>query len=137
MGELIGLFTASFLAATLLPTASEAVLIALFLQEKHPAYALWLAATLGNTLGAASTMALGWYAHSKMSPKLSDTAIQRLRRYGPSALLLSWLPIVGDPLCLAAGWLRLPLVSSLFYICIGKAARYVFVMLGAYPFINS
>jgi membrane protein YqaA with SNARE-associated domain len=114
------LFTSSFLAATLLPGGSEVVLYGVL--KLHPAN-LWpalLVATLGNTLGGMSSYLIG-----RLIPQKKDMkGLAAVRTYGAPALLLSWVPIVGDPLCVAAGWLRLnPWLSALF-IALGKFARY-------------
>lgn len=115
------LFTSSFLAATLLPGGSEAVLFAVV--KLHPG-AFWPAiavATLGNTLGGLSSYLIGRLIPQRAHGK----ALDALRRYGPPALLLSWAPFIGDPLCVAAGWLRLNLAASSFFIAAGKLMRYV------------
>jgi len=115
------LFSSSFLAATLLPGGSEAVLFGVL--KLHPEQ-LWSAlgvATLGNTLGGMSSYLIG-----RLLPQNKDLpGLPAMRKYGIPALLLSWVPLLGDPLCVAAGWLRLnPLLSTLF-IALGKFARYV------------
>jgi membrane protein YqaA with SNARE-associated domain len=115
------LFLSSFLAATLLPGGSEVVLYALLARE--PAL-LWPAlgvATLGNTLGALSTFLLGWLVPRRPPP---DRAMGWMRRFGAPALLLSWLPLIGDALCLAAGWLRVAPAAAALFIALGKGVRY-------------
>ncbi len=114
------LFSSSFLAATLLPGGSEAVLFGVL--KLHPEQ-VWPAlgiATLGNTLGGLSSYLIG-----RLLPQKKDLpGLAAMRKYGAPALLLSWVPILGDPLCVAAGWLRLnPWLSTLF-IALGKFARY-------------
>ena len=126
MGEdasLWALFASSFLAATLLPGGSEAVLFGVL--KLHPDQ-LWTAlgiATVGNTLGGMSSYLIG-----RVIPQKSELrGLAAVRRYGSPALLLSWVPFVGDPLCVAAGWLRLnPWLSALFMV-LGKFARYFVV----------
>jgi membrane protein YqaA with SNARE-associated domain len=114
------LFVSSFLAATLLPGGSEAVLFGVL--TLHPDQ-LWPAlgvATLGNTLGGLSSYLIGCVIPQRVKLK----GLATIQKYGTPALLLSWVPIIGDPLCVAAGWLRLnPWLSALF-IAIGKFARY-------------
>jgi membrane protein YqaA with SNARE-associated domain len=114
------LFTSSFLAATLLPGGSEAVLFGVL--KLHPEQ-FWPAlgvATLGNTLGGMSSYLIG-----RIIPqKKSLPGLPALRNYGTPALLLSWVPILGDPLCVAAGWLRLSPWLSMLFIALGKFARY-------------
>ncbi len=118
-----GLFVGSFLAATLLPGGSEALLAAVLLQApEHPGLALALA-TVGNTLGGLTSYGLG-----RMLPdRASARSIELVRRYGPVTLLAAWLPLVGDPLCVAAGWLRLPLLPVTLFMAIGKFVRYGFL----------
>ena len=114
------LFWSSFLAATLLPGGSEAVLFAVL--KLHPGQ-YWLAlgvATLGNTLGGMSSYLIGRIIPQKK--KLPG--LPAVQKYGSPALLFSWVPVIGDPLCVAAGWLRVsPWVAALF-IALGKFARY-------------
>ena len=121
--SLWALFGSSFLAATLLPGGSEAVLfgiLKLYPEQFWPALGV---ATLGNTLGGMSSYLIG-----RLVPQKKDLrGLPVLQRYGSPALLLAWVPFVGDPLCVAAGWLRLnPWLSTLF-MAMGKFARYVAV----------
>ncbi|MDP3086554.1 MAG: VTT domain-containing protein, partial [Rubrivivax sp.] len=91
--------------------------------------AVW-AATAGNTIGGAISWWMG-YAAERTYERVTHhaprdlRALQWLRRFGPKTLLLSWLPLVGDPLCAVAGWLRLPFWPCVLYMAIGKFARYV------------
>ncbi len=123
MSETAGLwalFASSFLAATLLPGGSEAVLFGVL--HMHPG-GVWPAlgvATLGNTLGGLSSYLIGRLLPQGRPLKGLDA----VRRYGSPVLLLSWVPIVGDPLCVAAGWLRLNPWLALLFIAAGKFARY-------------
>ena len=119
----IGLFIASFIAATVLPGGSEVVLIAII--HKYPD-ALWQAvgiATLGNTLGGMTSFLIGRLLPNRVQHK----AIIYLHRYGYWALLFSWLPLFGDALCVAAGWLRFNPLASLALFAIGKLLRYALV----------
>lgn len=118
--SLLSLFISSFLAATLLPGGSEAVLFGVL--KAYPE-TVWLAlavATIGNTLGGMVTFGMGWLVPQTQQLK----HIERMRRYGTPALLLSWAPIMGDALCLAAGWLRLNPWKAALFIAAGKFARY-------------
>lgn len=118
--SLISLFVSSFLAATLLPGGSEAVLFAVL--KSHPD-TLWVAlaiATAGNTLGGMVSFAMGWLLPQTQQLKHVD----KLRRFGPPALLLAWAPLIGDALCLAAGWLRMNWWQAALFIATGKFARY-------------
>jgi len=121
------LFLSAFLSSTLLPGSSEALLIT-FLSQGFNEFSLLMVATTGNTLGGLTSWLLGFwlikkYPHS-IPEKISPESIERLRRWGWPVLLLSWLPVIGDPLCLAAGWLRLNFYLSLLAIAAGKLLRY-------------
>ena len=118
--SLISLFVSSFLAATLLPGGSEAVLFAVL--KSYPD-TLWIAlgiSTLGNTLGGMVSFGMGWLLPQTQQLK----HVEKLRRYGTPALLLAWVPLIGDALCLAAGWLRLNWWQAMLFMAIGKFARY-------------
>jgi len=120
---LAGLFVASFLSATVLPGSSELALIGMI--QAYPD-TLWRAitvATVGNTLGGMTSYVLG-----RLLPDRAQLpSLLRLRRYGYGALLLSWLPVVGDALCVAAGWLRFNPWLSALLIAAGKFARYLLI----------
>ncbi len=127
------LFASAFVSATLAPGGSEAVLAWLVARTAHDPLWLLVVATAGNTLGAVSTWLLGWlaalgYPVERFMKDRSDKALAMVRRYGVWSLLLSWLPVVGDGLCLAAGWLRLPFLASLAAITVGKLLRYAAVI---------
>ena len=128
---LIGLFLGSFLSATVLPGGSEALLFALV--KLHPQQMLpaLLLASLGNTLGGLSTSGLARLLPERTLHKLSPRSLDWLRHWGSPVLVFSWLPLVGDALCLAAGWLRLPLLPCLIWIALGKTARYGVVLFAA------
>jgi membrane protein YqaA with SNARE-associated domain len=122
--SLWALFASSFVSATILPGNSEIVLVAVL---KAGAATPWVAvavATLGNTLGGLTTYGLGRLLPSRIP---EGAAIARVRRYGVAALLLSWMPFVGDALCAAAGWLRLNWIGCTLAIAAGKAARYAVI----------
>ncbi len=128
--SLWGLLLSGFLSSTLLPGGSEAVLLYLQRTAAHDPGALWLAATTGNTLGGMSTWLLGrivaWrYPGEQLAKPAQQRALTWLQRHGAPVLLLSWLPVVGDPLCLVAGWLRTPWAPALLFIALGKGARYL------------
>jgi membrane protein YqaA with SNARE-associated domain len=125
--SLASLLAAAFLAATLIPLSSEA---ALFGVLKLHADLFWPAlgvATLGNTLGGLSTYLIGRFIASKKPL----TQVERVRRLGAPALLLAWLPVVGDAFCLAAGWLKLNWMQVAAYQAAGRFARYYLVANGA------
>lgn len=125
-----GLFAASFLAATLLPGGSEMLLFALL--KLHPEQlwpALWLA-TLGNTLGGMTSYACGrWLPRWRKFEAAPGHA--RVRRWGSPILLLAWAPLIGDALCVAAGWLRLNWAACAAFMALGKLARYWLIAQGA------
>ena len=130
-----GLFAAAFAAATVLPVQSEVVLIPLLLGEHYPAWLLVLVASLGNTLGSAVNWALGRllarFEHQRWFPVRRQTIARAeawYHRYGRWSLLLSWLPVIGDPLTIVAGVLREPLPVFLFLVAIAKTARYLAVV---------
>jgi membrane protein YqaA with SNARE-associated domain len=126
---LSSLFVASFLSATLLPVGSEPVLFGLLRLNPDLLWPAIFVATAGNTLGGGVDWWMGYGAHravDKYSHSSHHTrALAWLERLGPKACLLAWLPLVGDPLCAVAGWLKLPFWPCLMYMAIGKFLRYV------------
>lgn len=122
-------FVVSFISATLLPLGSEPVVYGLVDLNPELFWPVVLVATAGNTLGGALDWWLGYGSH-RILDKYGKSAhhiraLAWLEKLGPKACLLAWLPAVGDPLCAVAGWLRLPFWPCLFYMAIGKFARYV------------
>ncbi len=129
------LFLLSFLAATLIPLGSEWLLLTLIIQGL-PATQVVAVATLGNVLGAFVTYAVGIWGSDffmrrllRVDEKQKAKAMAMYKRYGTFSLLFAWLPIVGDPLCLAAGILRIHPLFFLLLVSIGKLARYTFIAL--------
>ncbi|MES9856520.1 MAG: VTT domain-containing protein [Sedimenticola sp.] len=127
------LFTSSFLASTLLPGGSEATLIYTAHQAIAPAALLWSIATLGNSLGGITNWVIGWllrrrFPHRTLDKARDQKALDQLGRYGSPLLLLSWLPVIGDPLCLAAGWAGIRLLPAFLFIAIGKGIRYALLL---------
>jgi len=120
-GGLGALFVSSFLAATLLPGGSEIVFGALLLSDSVNFGLALATATLGNTLGGLSTYLIGRLVPDR---KTDARMIRWLRRWGSPVLLLAWLPLVGDALCLAAGWLRVHVIYATLFIAVGKGVRY-------------
>lgn len=132
MGIYAGLFAAAFLAATVLPMQSEAILVALILSGDHPTWALVSIASIGNTLGAVVNWALGLglerFRHRRWFPASEqqlEKAQRWYRKFGRWSLLLSWLPIGGDALTVIAGVLKEPLPTFIALVLIGKATRYI------------
>lgn len=121
------LFGSSFLSATLLPGSSEALLIALVIAKKTSVYGLLLAASLGNTLGGLTNIFLGRLLPLTRQGRWHDTAMTWLHRLGPAALLFSWLPVVGDLLCVLAGWLRFAWLPAMLFLAVGKTLRYIVI----------
>ena len=132
--SLWGLFLSAFVSSTLFPGGSEVVLGVLAAERHYDPWLLLAIASFGNTLGALTTWLLGYLLVRRFPledhlSKHRQRALAWLRRWGSPALLLSWLPVVGDPLCFAAGFLRLPFLASLVFIALGKAARYAVILL--------
>jgi membrane protein YqaA with SNARE-associated domain len=125
MAELLGLFLAAFAAATLLPLPSEAALYGYLQLHPESAVLAVVTATVGNTAGGMTTYALGRLVPEKTQAKLNPKALARLRRYGSPVTFFAWLPIVGDALALAAGWLRISWWSVLGFMAAGRLARYL------------
>lgn len=134
MTELVGLFLAALLAATILPAQSEALLAALIAGGAHPVWLLIAVASAGNILGAVINWGLGrgltLYRDRKWFP-VSQKALARAEgwyhRYGRWSLLFSWVPVIGDPLTVIAGSLREPFVGFLVLVAIGKIGRYLVI----------
>lgn len=135
LGGYIGLFLSAFLAATLLPLSSEAVVAVLTQARGFDAVLLLAVATLGNTLGATVNWGLGRFClkwRDKNWFPFSEAQFERagswFRQYGFWSLLFAWLPIVGDPLTFVAGVLRVGLLPFLVLVGFGKGVRYAAVI---------
>jgi membrane protein YqaA with SNARE-associated domain len=122
-------FVISLVSATLLPLGSEPAVFGLVKLDPQLFWPAMGVATLGNTLGGAISWWMGYgveRAYERVAHRSGELqALHWLRRFGAPACLLSWLPIVGDPLCAVAGWLRLPFWPCVAYMAVGKFARYV------------
>ncbi|MEI6599158.1 MAG: YqaA family protein [Comamonadaceae bacterium] len=122
-------FVVAFISATLLPLGSEPAVFGLVTLNPHLFWPAILVATAGNALGGALTWAMGLASHQVVDrfqhSRHHLKALDWLERIGPKACLLSWLPVIGDPLCAVAGWLKLPFWPCLVYMTIGKFARYL------------
>ncbi|MFM7507895.1 MAG: YqaA family protein [Rubrivivax sp.] len=131
-----GLFFSAFVSATLLPSSSEIVMTALVTAYPDIVWWAFLVATAGNVTGCLLSYGMGYGARQgferfqRVKVDLEHPLVQRLRRYGPPALFLSFLPLVGDVLVVAAGWLKLPMGPSMLWIAAGKASRYLVLVLG-------
>jgi len=134
-----GLFSAALLSSTLLPGGSEALLL-LRLADGGPAVPLVLTATVGNVLGSLLTYLIGRAGHQLLLSRwlrIDASDLQRAERgfsrWGRPVLLFAWLPIIGDPLCLLAGILRVSVGSFLLLVGVGKLARYALIAAAAAP----
>lgn len=114
--SLISLFASSFLSATLLPGNSEVVLIAMLLAGVSQPWLLVLIAIIGNSLGGVTNVILGRLFPLRKTSRWQEKASGWLRRYGAVTLLLSWAPVIGDLLCLLAGWMRISWGPVLFFM---------------------
>ena len=133
-----GLFLSAFASATLLPGSSEAALLALLVMGQGDPALLMAVATAGNVLGSLANWLLGRYLFQMrdrpwfpVGPEAYDRAIGWFRRYGIWSLLLSWVPVIGDPLTLVAGFLRVRLLPFLLLVSTGKAGRYAAILAGS------
>jgi membrane protein YqaA with SNARE-associated domain len=124
MDALLGLFAASFVAATLFPLPSEVALFAYL--KAHPEHAtLGVAiATLGNTAGGMTTYLIGRLLPNR---QLNARAVRVLHRWGAPATFFAWLPLIGDALPAAAGWLRVNWLAALVFMAAGRLSRYIAV----------
>ncbi|QOV63115.1 YqaA family protein [Kosakonia pseudosacchari] len=123
--SLLSLFSSSFLSATLLPGNSEVVLVAMLISHVSQPWLLVVIATMGNSLGGLTNVILGRFFPQRKTSRWQEKATNWLKRYGAAALLLSWVPVIGDLLCLLAGWMRLSWGPVVIFLCLGKALRYL------------
>ena len=127
---LLTLFLVSLLSATLLPLGSEPALFGLLKLNPDLFWPAMFVATAGNTVGGAISWWMGYGAERafeslKHRKPAELKALAWLERFGSKACLLAFLPVVGDPLCAVAGWLRLPFWPCVGWMAVGKFARYV------------
>lgn len=134
MTALIGLFTTACIAATIFPAQSEALLVALLMKTDHAPWILVAVATAGNVLGSSVNWSLGRYIeHFKdrawfpASPKTLERAQAYYHRYGKWSLLLSWVPLIGDPITVMAGVMRERLWVFVLFVLMAKGGRYFVV----------
>jgi membrane protein YqaA with SNARE-associated domain len=134
------LFVVAFVSATLLPMGSEPALFGLLQLNPDLFWRAVMVATAGNTLGGMVDWWMGYGAHQVVDKyhhsRSHVKAIEWLERLGPKACLLAWLPVIGDPLCAVAGWLKLSFWPCVGYMAIGKFLRYVTMtggLLWAFP----
>ena len=127
------LFILSFLASTLLPVGSEWLLVMMLVNGFDPAATI-ASATAGNFLGALTTFLIGWWGGHwliervfRISAEQQQRAMEQYRRYGVFSLFFSWLPVIGDPLCLVGGMMRVNIGLFILLVGVGKLARYALV----------
>ncbi len=130
--ELISLFFSALIASTLFPMGSEVVLLAL-LHQGHNAAALWLVATLGNSLGSCINYALGYFSSNYIESKYQNVrswkkAQNIYNHFGVWSLLFAWLPIIGDPITLIAGLARTRFSLFVLLVVLGKGLRYAILI---------
>ena len=127
--SLWALFASSFLAATLLPGGSEIVFAGVVNAKPHLYWQALAVATLGNTLGGMSSYLIG-----RIIPQRAELkGLKWVQVYGSPALLAAWVPFIGDPLCVAAGWLRINPWSSALFMAVGKFVRYLAIAVAVAP----
>ena len=130
------LFLTSFLAATIFPLSSELTLISLLKTDSYSPFLLISTSSFGNILGSVFNWSLGFYLFEYINKKWFpfkqnqiDVASNRFNRFGIWSLLFSWLPVIGDPLTLIAGILRVNFLLFLILVAAGKISRYLFIYL--------
>lgn len=132
---LVAVFIITFISATLLPLGSEPAVYLVVKADPSMFWAVIAVATVGNTLGGVVSWWMGYGAERAVEAVRhreppNPRALAWLKRFGPKACMLSWLPIVGDPLCAVAGWLRLSFWPCVLYMAIGKFLRYAVMTAG-------
>jgi len=125
--SLWSLAVAAFLAATVLPMSSEVALFAVLKLHPHLFWPAIAVATVANTLGGMTSYLIGRLLATRKPLK----HVEQVEKWGPAALLLAWAPLVGDALCVAAGWLKLNWRASVAFQAAGRLARYLLVAQGA------
>lgn len=123
-GPLAGLFASAFVSSTILPGNSEIALAALLAWRPDLVGVALAVATAGNTAGGMTSYALGRLLPDRATARVPPRILEAARRWGVAALLFSWVPVVGDALCVASGWLRQDWRLALVAIAAGKFARY-------------
>ena len=130
----LSLFVISFLAATILPFSSELTLAGLIVTSNYDNLLLLIVASFGNVLGSVVNWALGFYSRNLSSKKwfpFKETQIEKsskwFRKFGKWSLLFAWVPVLGDPLTLIAGLLRVKFLDFIILVAIGKVSRYLII----------
>ena len=132
MSGVLGLFFSAFISSTIAPGGSEAVLAYMVSAGSYDVQFLVFVAAIGNTLGAMTTWGLGALAAKKfpvatLLPEKKQNALNLVKKRGIWVLFFSWLPVIGDALCFAGGWLKLPFLPACLIILSGKFGRYALV----------
>jgi len=129
----LGLFTVAFLAATILPIGSEVLLVGLLLNGYNPVLVV-LVATAGNVLGSIVNYIIGYFGSAfvmqrvlKIKPASFEAAKRRYQKWGAVRLLFAWVPIIGDPLTVMAGVLKINIWLFIVLVTVGKLGRYIIV----------
>jgi membrane protein YqaA with SNARE-associated domain len=124
-------FVVAFVSATLLPMGSEPAVFGLVKLSPELFWPAIGVATVGNTLGGMVSWWMGWGTHKAVhrfkQTSTDKQALKWLEKLGPKACFFSWLPIVGDPICAVAGWLKMPFWPCTLYMAVGKFLRYLFM----------
>lgn len=130
----LSLFSISFLAATILPFSSELMLAGLIATSNYDNFLLLIFASLGNILGSTINWVLGFYSRNLTANKWFPFKLSQIEssskwfdKFGKWSLLFAWVPIIGDPLTLVAGLLRVKFLEFLLLVSIGKVSRYFFI----------
>ena len=126
MLELSGLFFSAIMSSTILPGTSEVYVISLINFADHSKYLILTIATLGNSIGSMITFYMGFFfrRYKPTSYKVNKLVV----KYGEWSLLLSWMPLIGDVICIVAGYFKLNPIRSLLIIIFSKALRYIFII---------
>ena len=128
---LLGLFIGSFLAATVVPFSADVLLVGMLVADVNSAVALLVVATLGNWIGGITSYGIGragkweWIERLHVSRESLEKQKTRIERFGAPIALLTWVPFIGDVFAVALGFYRLKFLPAIFWMLIGKGARFV------------
>jgi membrane protein YqaA with SNARE-associated domain len=122
---LTSVFLVSLLSATLLPMGSEPAVFAVIKANAALFWPVIVVATVGNTIGGVIDYGIGYGAKQAFPGGVNARWLRWFQRFGPKTMLLAWVPAIGDPLCVLAGWLKMPFWACVVYMAIGKFVRYI------------
>lgn len=128
---LLGLFIGSFLAATVVPFSADVLLVGMLVADVNSAVALLVVATLGNWIGGITSYGIGragkweWIERLHVSRESLEKQKTRIERFGAPIALLTWVPFIGDVFAVALGFYRVKFLPAIFWMLIGKGARFV------------